>query len=117
LIEARAEQCGEVLKGGGLELREPIFEIAPQAFDGIEFWRIRRKEEQANIAGQAERLGFMKGAVVEQQQMKLGGMGRREVIEEELKAVSIEGGQFQKKAPSRQRFNSSVQIETLKAIG
>lgn len=31
-------------------MAEPIFEITPRPFDGIEFWRIRRKEEQANIA-------------------------------------------------------------------
>ena len=49
--------------------------------------------------------------------MELDGMSRREVIEKELKALSVEGRQFEKETLAGSWFDSPIQIETLKAIG
>jgi len=49
--------------------------------------------------------------------MKIGGIGSGEMIKEELKALSIEQGQFEKETFPRPRVHRAVQIETLKAIG
>ena len=48
--------------------------------------------------------------------MELDGMSRREVIEKELKALSVEGRQFEKETLAGSWFDSPIQIETLKAI-
>lgn len=48
--------------------------------------------------------------------MEAGGISSGKMIKEELKALSIEEGQFQKEAPPCQRFDCPVQIETLEAI-
>jgi hypothetical protein len=95
---------------------EPVFEIAPEPLDGIEFRCVRRKKHQADIGGQPQRLGFVKGPVVQQEQMEASGSQSGEVIEEELKALSIQERQFQKEALSRQWFDCPVQVETLEAI-
>jgi len=57
----------------------------------------------------------VKGAVVEQQQKEAARIGGSKVIEEELKALGIEQQQFQKEALPRQRFDRSLEIETLEA--
>ena len=62
-------------------------------------------------------MGFVKGAIVEQQQVKLGGMGRREVVEEELKALGVEQGQLRKEALAGLRLHSPVEVRTLEAVG
>lgn len=59
----------------------------------------------------------MKGAIVEQEQMEGGRISRSEVSKEELKALGIKDGQFQKEALPRQRFHCAVQVETLEAVG
>lgn len=110
------KEIRQVVEGGGVRGREPICEIAPQPFDGIQLWGIRGEEEQSDIGGQAEGLGFVKGPIVEQQEMETGGIGSREVIEEELKARSIKQRQFQKEALARQRFDGAIEVETLEAI-
>jgi hypothetical protein len=97
--------------------REPIFEIAPQPFDRIQFRGIRRKEEQSHVGREAQLPGFVEGPIVEQQQMETGGVGSSKMIEEELKALSIEEGEFQKEALSGQWFDRAVEVETLEAIG
>jgi hypothetical protein len=60
---------------------------------------------------------LVKDAMVEQQQGELGGTGRREVVEKEVKALGVEQGQFQTEALGSLRLHGSVQIETLEAVG
>jgi hypothetical protein len=115
--EAFGEERGEVIKGGGVELGEPILEIAPQPCEGIELRGIGREEEQGDVLGQAERGSFVKGAIIEQQQVELGGVSRGEVSEEELKAFSIEGRQCEKETLASQRVHRPVPIEALEAVG
>lgn len=87
---------------------QPIFEIAPQTLNRIEFGGVRRKEEQPNIGGKPQGAGFVKGPIIEQEEMEVGGIGGSEVIEEELKAVRIERGQFQKEALPCERRDRAV---------
>jgi hypothetical protein len=115
--QAFGEEEREFVQGLGMELREPIFEVAPQSLDGIYRRGIRREEQQGHILRQAESLGFVKGAIVEQQEMEAGGVGGGEVIEEELKALGVEGGQCQKEALSRQWFADPIQREALNPGG
>jgi hypothetical protein len=61
-------------------------------------------------------VGFVKGPIIEQEQMEAGGIGGGKMVEEELKAVRIESGQCEKEALARERFNGAVQIETLEVI-
>ncbi len=44
-------------------------------------------------------------------------IGGGKVIEEELKALRIKEGQFQKEALAAQRLHRPVQVETLEAVG
>lgn len=115
--QALGEEKGEVVEGWRIELREPIFEIAPQALDGIQLRRIRGKKQQRDIRGQAERLGFVKSAIVEQEEMEAGEIDGGEVVEEELEALGVEGRQLQKEALPRERFDGPVQVQTLEVIG
>ncbi len=91
MIEAGAQEFREFIQGSGMILREPVFEVAPQTFDGIEFGGIGRKEEQPDIGGQAQLARFMKGAIVEEEEVEAVGIGHGEVVEEEFKALGIEG--------------------------
>ena len=61
-------------------------------------------------------MGFVIGPIIEQEQMEAGGIGGGKMVEEELKAVRIESGQFEKEALPRERFHSAVQVETLEVI-
>ena len=47
--QALGEEKGEGVEGLRMELREPIFEIAPQALDGAQLRRIRGKKHQRDI--------------------------------------------------------------------
>jgi hypothetical protein len=59
----------------------------------------------------------VKCAIIEQEEMEAGGSGGGKVVEEELKALSIEDGEFQEEARARERFNGPLQGETLEAVG
>jgi hypothetical protein len=115
--EPSHEPRREFVQGSGWRGGEPIFAVAPEPFDGIEFGRRGREKEQADIGGQVERAGFVKRAVGEQQHVKLSGRGSGEMSEEELKALSIEEGECEKEACPRPQFPRTLQIETLEAIG
>jgi hypothetical protein len=65
---------------------------------------------------QLQRLGFMKRAIIEQQQVEADGIGRGEMLEEELKALGIEERQFQKEPLASHWLHCPVQIHALKAI-
>jgi hypothetical protein len=49
--------------------------------------------------------------------MEARGIGCSKVIEEQLEALGIERGQFEKETLSGKGFNRAVQVETLEAIG
>ena len=98
-------------------MRQPVFQIAPEAFDRIEFGGVRGKEQQAQIGGQAQGTGSVKGAIIEEEEMEARRSGGSKMVEEELKALGIEGGQFQKETLPGEGFDGTVQVETLEAIG
>jgi len=58
----------------------------------------------------------VKRAIIEQEEMEVGRSDGSEVVEEELKALRIESGQFQKEALAGERRDRTVQVETLEAI-
>ncbi len=96
---------------------EPVFEVTPEPFEGIQLGRIRGKEEQPDIARQTKRLGCVTGPIVEQEEVEAGRVNGGAVIEEELKALGIEERQFQKETFARQWFDGSVEVETLETVG
>ena len=49
MLEASAEEFGEVIERGGLILGQPVFQIAPEALGGVEFRSVRGKEQQPQI--------------------------------------------------------------------
>jgi hypothetical protein len=98
-------------------LRQPVFPIAPEAFDGVEFGRVGRKEQQSEIGREAERPCFVERPIIEQEEREAGRVGGGKMIEEQLKALRIEGGQFQKEALPRERLDRAVQVEALEMIG
>ena len=59
----------------------------------------------------------MKRAIIEQEEMEAGRVSRSKVVEEELKALGIKSGQFEKETLSSEGFDVPVQVETLEAIG
>jgi hypothetical protein len=59
----------------------------------------------------------MKRAVIEQEEMEARGVGSSEMLQEEVKALRIEGGQFQKEALPGHWFHGAIEIPALKAIG
>lgn len=97
--------------------REPVFEVAPQTFDGIEFGGIGREKEQPDIGWQAQLARFMKGAIVEQEEVEGVRIGGGEVVEEELKALGIKGRQLEEEVVAGEGFDYAIQIEALKTIG
>ena len=80
----------EFVEGGGERGGEPLFTVAPEAFDGVECGRGGREKEQADGGRQVERASCVKSTIVEQEQMKISGRGRSAMREEELKALSME---------------------------
>jgi hypothetical protein len=56
-------------------------------------------------------------AISEQEEREADGSGRSQVGEEKVKALGIEGRQFQKETLPREWFDGPVQGETLEAIG
>ena len=99
-----------------MEVRKPIFEIAPESLDGIEFRGVGREEEQPDVGGKAKRPRFVKRSIIEEEQVEAGGIGGSQMVEEELKAVRIEVRQFEKETLPRERFHSAVQVERLEVI-
>lgn len=61
-------------------------------------------------------MGFVKGPIIEQEQVEAGGVGGGKMVEDEVKAVRIEGRQFEKEALARQRLDRAVQVESLEVI-
>jgi hypothetical protein len=106
-----------LLEGSRLIPCQPVFQIPPEALDGIEFGRVGREEQQAQIGWQPQGAGFVKRAIIEQEEMEADRIGGGQVVEEELKAVRIEGGQFQKETLPGEGFYRAVEVETLEAIG
>jgi len=96
---------------------QPIFEIAPESLDRIQLRCIRRKEEEGHIFGQAESLSFVKGAVIQEQEMEALEIGGGKVVQEELKALGVEQRQLEKEALAGQGFYGPVQVEALKTVG
>jgi len=58
----------------------------------------------------------VKRAIIEQEEREADGIGRSKVVEEKLKALGIEGRQFQKETLPREWSDGPVQGETLEAI-
>jgi hypothetical protein len=98
-------------------VRQPVFQISPQALDRIEFRRVGRKEQQAQIGRRSQGVSFVKGPIIEEEEMEASGIGGRKVVEEQLKALRIESGQFEKETLAAEGFYSPVHVETLEAIG
>ena len=96
---------------------EPIFEIAPEAFDRIQLRGIGREEEKADIGRQAQSVGLVKGPIIEDEEMEVGGRSGSQLLQEELKEGAGQCGQLQKEALARRRFHGPIQIETLEPIG
>jgi hypothetical protein len=99
-----------------MEGRKPIFEIAPESLDGVEFRRVGRKEEQPEVGGKAQRPCFVKRTIIEEEQVEAGRISGGKMVEEELKSVRIEDGQFEKEALASQRLDRAVQVESLEVI-
>jgi RNase P/RNase MRP subunit p29 len=59
----------------------------------------------------------VKRPIIEQEEREADGISGGKVVEEEWKALRIEGGQFQKETLPREGFDRTVQVETLEAIG
>ena len=63
-----AEQLGDAIselpQGGEEEAGEVILEVAPQAFNRIEFRAVRGQEKKGDIGGQAQGVGLVKGAII-----------------------------------------------------
>jgi hypothetical protein len=58
----------------------------------------------------------VKRAIIEQQEMEAGRISSGKMIEEELKALGIEGRQFQKEALAGEWVDGAVEVETLEVI-
>jgi hypothetical protein len=64
----------------------------------------------------AERVGFVKGPVIEEQQREAGGSSSGKGLQEEVKAWGMEDGQFPEEARAGERFHGPIPIQTLSAI-
>ena len=62
-------------------------------------------------------MGLVKGAIIEDEEMKVGRRSGGPLLQEELKERAVERGQLQKEALPRRRFHRPIQIETLEPIG
>jgi hypothetical protein len=88
----------------------------PDALNGVELRAIRGQEQEENIAGEAEGLGLMKGAVVEDEEVAGGGKLGGQVIEEELETRGIEVGKFEKATRPGGGLDRAIQVIVLKDL-
>ena len=72
--------------------------------------------EEADIGGQAQGAGLVKGPIIEDEEMEVVRRGGGHLLQEELEE-GVERGQLQKEALTRRRFHGSIQIETLDPRG
>jgi len=62
-------------------------------------------------------VGLVKGAIIEDEEMEVGGRSSGQLLQEELKERAVERRQLQQEALARRRFHGAIQIETLEPIG
>lgn len=90
--------------------------MLPDAFNRIELGAIRREEEEQDIGGYVKRLGFMKGPIVQEQEVTRDGILGSKVIEKELETPRIQVGEFQKATRSCGGLDSTRQVIALKHL-
>ncbi len=114
------EERGDVvllhLQSGKVEPRQGILEVAPDPFNGVELWTIRRQEHEGHVVRQGEPLGGMRSTVIQQQDIQAVSEGLGEGIDEELEHVRIEIRQFQKEVLASGRCHGTVHIAPLKDV-
>jgi hypothetical protein len=62
--EARGHVVLLCIQSGKLELRERVFAVAPDAFNGVQLGTVWGQEHQADVRGEDEPLGGMRPTVV-----------------------------------------------------
>ena len=69
------------------------------------------------MGGQAEATSLVKGAIIKDEEMKVGRGGGSQLLQEELEEGTGERGEFQKETLTRRRFHGSIQREALEPVG
>ena len=95
---------------------QPIFEIPPYFFRGVEFRCIRWDENKLNIRRYFQLLAFMKSTIVEKYDFNLIRALFTEFVKVKLKAVCVAFWQFECELCSGYRGKRTEQIEILKLM-
>jgi hypothetical protein len=99
-----------------LEPRERVFEVAPDPLNGVQLGTIGRQEDQAHVGREGEPLGCMRAAIVQQPEIQAVGEGRCEGVDEQLKALGVQIGQFQEEPFTGGGLHGAIDIEPLKDV-
>src|ERR687891_111992 len=90
---------------GKLEPRERVFEVTPDPLDGVQLGAVRWQEYQTYVGGEREPPGGVRATIVQEQEVEAIRKGRREGIDEELEAVGVQRGQFEKEPVAGRRLH------------
>lgn len=93
---------------------ELLFHMLPKAFDGIELGTIGRLKHQDDILRQLKLFGAMGAGIVELNNVQGVGIALREILEINLKTVTIVMRELQKEAFPAQRLHRPIEIEGFK---
>jgi hypothetical protein len=99
-----------------MEPRERVFEVAPDAFNGVQLGTVRGQEHQADVCREDEPLGGMRATVVQEQEIQAIREGLCKGVDEELKALGVQVRQLQEEASTRRGFHGSIDGEPLKDV-
>jgi hypothetical protein len=99
-----------------LEPDERIFEATPDPLNRVQLGTRGRQEYQAYVFRQGEPLGCRRPAVIPEQEMQAVAEGLREGVDEELKHLGIQIGQFQEEPVTRVGPHGPVDGESLEDV-
>jgi hypothetical protein len=115
-LEERHEIVLLHLQMGKLKPRQGIFEVAPDALDGVQLGTVGRQEHEAYVGRKSEPLGRMGPTVVQEQEVEAVWEGLCEGLHEELEALDIQIRQFQEEPLTRRGFHGPIDGEPLKHV-
>lgn len=85
--------------------------MLPQSLDRIEFWTVRRLEQQDDVLWYHQILALVKASVIDLEKVETVGKLLGKLIEKSLIAVGIHMRKLQEKGISGRRFHRTIDPE------
>lgn len=107
------------LQGGEIAEQPPrqrILEIAPHAFNRVQFRTIRREQHQPHVARKSQSPRGMRAALVEHEDVQTIGKRLTEGVEKALKLVGIQRGTLLKEPLAAGRRRRAIEVKRLEPM-